>query len=111
MKPNPKNPSLKKVAKSYRKNVKTKVKNLGTKTVEGVKGANPKVDKMMTMSMGENYSKMKQGSSFRYTGPLREVTRSIKKKAKAKDITYGGAKRTAPGKVINQTKTVKGKSL
>lgn len=94
---------MKQVAKAYRKNVKNSTKTTGTRTVTGVKGQSSKTDNMMLSTMGDQYRNMKEGSSFSYTGPVKEKKRTIKGKLAPKSMTYGGSKKEG-GRYVGTTK-------
>lgn len=94
---------MKRVARKYRKNVRTTVQTTGTKTVTGVKGRDQAVDRMMLSTMGDQYRNMKEGSSFSYTGPLREIKRVVVGKNKPRSMTYGGEKKVG-GRYVGTTK-------
>lgn len=81
----PKGPSLKKVAKSYKKNVKVKTKPVGVQSYQV--GTDAKMDRAVRARMGMN---VPAGSS--YTGPVMTQTRTIKKSLKPMSITLGVSK-------------------
>lgn len=81
----PKGPSIKKVAKSYKKAVKVKTKPVSVQSYQV--GSDPKMDRAVRARMGMN---VPTGSA--YTGPVMAQTRTMKKSLKPMSVTMGVSK-------------------